>query len=40
DFISSLKPVISALELNAGVTNSLNIQIGDKIDHPFFTRQP
>lgn len=38
DFISSRKPVISALELNSGVTNSLNIQIGDKIDHPFFTR--
>ena len=37
DFISSWKPVISALELNAGVTNRLNIQVGDKIDHPFFT---
>lgn len=38
DFISSGKPVISALELNAGLTNSLNIQVGDKIDHPFFSR--
>lgn len=36
DIISSHEPVISALELNAGVTNSLNIHVGDKIEHPFF----
>lgn len=38
DIISSHEPVISALELNAGVTDNLNIHVGDKIEHPFFTQ--
>lgn len=36
DIISSHEKVVSALELNAGVTNHLKIQVGDKIEHPFF----
>ncbi len=36
DIISSYKPVVSVLELNAGVTDKLNIHVGDKINHPFF----
>ena len=38
DVISSHEPVISVLELNAGVTNSLDIHVGDKVEHPFFAR--
>jgi uncharacterized membrane protein (UPF0127 family) len=37
DIISSQFPVISAFEVNAGLTNRLNIKKGDKIIHPFFT---
>ncbi|MBL4801684.1 MAG: DUF192 domain-containing protein [Emcibacter sp.] len=37
-YISSEKEVISALEVNAGLINRLNISIGDKIDHIFFTQ--
>ena len=36
DVISSHEPVVSALELNAGVTDHLNIRVGDKVEHPFF----
>jgi len=36
DYIHSNAPVVSVLELNAGVTDNLNIQVGDKIIHPFF----
>ena len=36
DYISSGEAVISALEVNAGITNRLNIKVGDKIDHVFF----
>lgn len=36
DHISSQMSVISALEVNAGITNRLNIRVGDKIDHVFF----
>ncbi len=38
DHIFAPVPSISVLELNAGVTSSLNIKVGDKIEHPFFTR--
>ncbi|MCF6195123.1 MAG: DUF192 domain-containing protein [Emcibacter sp.] len=37
DIISSQFPVISALEVNAGLTARLNIKKGDRITHPFFT---
>lgn len=37
DVISSHESVISALELNAGMTNKLNIRVGDRIEHPFFS---
>lgn len=37
DIISSQFPVISAFEVNAGLTNRLNIKKGDRIIHPFFT---
>jgi len=36
DYISSGTPVISALEVNAGVTDRLEIKPGDRIDYPFF----
>lgn len=36
DVISSRMPVISALEVNGGVTKRLNITIGDRINHAFF----
>lgn len=39
DIISSHKPVVSALELNAGMTDNLNIHVGDKIEHPFFVHK-
>jgi len=38
DHISSQVPVVAALEVNAGVTDKLHIQVGDKIDHPFFSK--
>ncbi len=38
DYIHSTVPVISVLEVNGGVTDNLNIQVGDKIDHPFFAK--
>ncbi|MCF6216810.1 MAG: DUF192 domain-containing protein [Emcibacter sp.] len=38
DYINSTVPVISVLEVNGGVTDNLNIQVGDKIDHPFFVK--
>jgi len=37
DIISSQFPVISAFEVNAGLTARLNIKKGDRIIHPFFT---
>lgn len=37
DYISSYQPVISAFEVNAGVTDRFGIRIGDIIEHPFFT---
>ncbi|NOZ65426.1 MAG: DUF192 domain-containing protein, partial [Alphaproteobacteria bacterium] len=37
DIISSQFPVISAFEVNAGLTARLNIKKGDRITHPFFT---
>ncbi|PCJ34868.1 MAG: hypothetical protein COA93_03940 [Alphaproteobacteria bacterium] len=37
DYIHSRVPVVSVLELNGGVTDNLNIQVGDIIEHPFFT---
>ena len=37
DIISSQFPVIAAFEVNAGLTNRLNIKKGDRIIHPFFT---
>ncbi len=36
DPISSHFPAIGALEVNAGVTEDLNITIGDVVKHPFF----
>lgn len=38
DIISSHEVVISALELNGGVTSSLDIHVGDKVEHSFFAR--
>ena len=40
DHISSMFPVNSVLEVNAGVTGRLNIKIGDKVEHPFFVSSP
>ncbi|AWN44659.1 hypothetical protein DK389_19175 [Methylobacterium durans] len=34
--IASGEPVLSVLELNAGVANKLGLRPGDRIDHPLF----
>jgi len=36
DHIQSMVPVISVLEVNAGTARKLNVQIGDRVDFPFF----
>ncbi|TVR06504.1 MAG: DUF192 domain-containing protein [Salinarimonadaceae bacterium] len=36
--ISSGEPVLSVLELNAGVTARLGVEPGDRVEHPLFSR--
>lgn len=37
DLIVSPKPAIAVLEINGGISDKLNIQVGDQIIHTFFT---
>lgn len=36
--ITSGEPVLSVLELNAGVTERLGVEPGDRVEHPLFSR--
>lgn len=38
--ISSGEPVLAVLELLAGTSRRLGIQLGDRIEHPLFRRKP
>jgi len=36
DYIPSKAPVVSVLEVNAGIAERLDIQVGDRVEHAFF----
>ena len=37
--IKSNGPVMAVLEINGGLSQKLNIKVGDSVNHPFFNRQ-